>query len=68
MKKIDEYIDMARTELDLEKRVEIYNGFHEYIMEKAPMVPLFVKQNVVGANAQLKNVELSPQGLWNIEK
>ncbi len=52
MKKIDEYIDMARTELDLEKRVEIYNGFHEYIMEKAPMVPLFVKQNVVGANAQ----------------
>ncbi len=38
------------------------------LWKKAPMVPLFVKQNVVGANAQLKNVELSPQGLWNIEK
>ena len=66
--KVDEYIDMARVELDLEERVKMYNEFHEYIMDEAPMVPLFVKQNVVGANAQLKNVELSPQGLWNIEK
>lgn len=66
--KIDEYINEARTELNLEERVKIYNDFHTYIMEKAPMVPLFVKQNVVGANANLKNVELSPQGLWNIEK
>jgi len=66
--KVDEFINNARVELDLAERVKIYNAFHEYIMDEAPMVPLFTKQNVVGANAQLKNVELSPQGLWNIEK
>jgi peptide/nickel transport system substrate-binding protein len=65
---VDELIVAAREELDLEERVKIYNEFHETIMEYAPVVPLFVKNNVVGANANLKGVELSPQGLWNIEK
>jgi peptide/nickel transport system substrate-binding protein len=37
-------------------------------MDEAPIVPLFVKNNVVGANVGLKGIELSPQGLWNIEK
>lgn len=66
--KIDNMILSAREELDQEKRVEVYNEFHEYIMDEAPIVPLFIKNNVVGANSQLKGVELSPQGLWNIEK
>lgn len=66
--KVDELIISAREELDLEERKAIYNEFHEYIMDQAPIVPLFVKNNVVGANAGLKGVELSPQGLWNIEK
>lgn len=66
--KIDEYIVSAREELDNDKRIKIYNEFHEYIMDEAPIVPLFIKNNIVGANANLKGVELSPQGLWNIEK
>jgi len=66
--KVDELIVSAREELDLETRKEIYNEFHEYVMDQAPIVPLFVKNNVVGADAALKGVELSPQGLWNIEK
>lgn len=66
--KVDEFLDSAREELDTEKRIEIYNEFHEYIMEKAPIVPLFVKNNIVAADAKLKGIELSPQGLWNIEK
>ncbi|MDM8533608.1 ABC transporter substrate-binding protein [Clostridiaceae bacterium HSG29] len=66
--KLDNLIISAREELELSKRVEIYNELHEYIMDEAPIVPLFVKNNVVGANAGLKGVELSPQGLWNIEK
>ncbi|TCO69346.1 ABC transporter substrate-binding protein [Marinisporobacter balticus] len=67
-KKVDKFILSARGELDLDKRVATYNEFHQYIMDKAPIAPLFVKNNVVGANAGLKDVELSPQGLWNIEK
>jgi peptide/nickel transport system substrate-binding protein len=66
--KIDNYIVDARKELDLQKRIGLYNEFHQYIMEEAPIVPLFIKNNIVGANAALKDVELSPQGLWNIEK
>lgn len=66
--KIDGLLKQGREELNLEKRKKIYNNFHEYVMEQAPFVPLFVNNNLVGANAALKGVELSPQGLWNIEK
>ncbi len=66
--KIDELIMAGRVEMDLQKRIEIYNELHAYGMEKAPLVPLFTKNNLVGANAALSGVEMSPQGLWNIEK
>ncbi len=66
--KIDKLLKEGREELDLGSREKIYNEFHEYIMDQAPMVPLFVNNILVGTNASLKGVELSPQGLWNIEK
>jgi ABC-type transport system substrate-binding protein len=66
--KIDQLLKQGREELDLAKRAKIYNQFHEYIMEQAPFVPLFVNNNITGAAAALKGVEQSPQGLWNIEK
>ncbi|MBB6482668.1 ABC transporter substrate-binding protein [Spirochaeta isovalerica] len=65
---MDRMLKEGREELDLGKREVIYNKLHTYIMDKAPWVPLFVKNNIVGANAALKGVELSPQGLWNLEK
>lgn len=66
--KLDSLLKAGREELDLAGRAEIYGEFHTYVMEQAPFVPLFVNNNNVGANAGLKGVELSPQGLWNIEK
>lgn len=66
--KIDQLLKDGREELDLGKREKIYNEFHSYIMEQGQFVPLFVKNIIVGANASLQGVELSPQGLWNIEK
>jgi len=66
--KLDALLKEGREELNLAERVLVYNEFHEYVMDQAPWVPLFVKNNIVGANAGLKGVELSPQGLWNIEK
>jgi len=66
--KVDELIMSGRVEMDMEKRVNIYNELHAYTMEQAPLVPLFTKNNLVGANSGLSGVELSPQGLWNIEK
>ena len=66
--KLDSLLKAGREELNLAGRAEIYGEFHTYVMEQAPFVPLFVNNNNVGANAGLKGVELSPQGLWNIEK
>lgn len=66
--KIDQLLKEGREELDLAKREKIYNEFHQYAMEQGQFVPLFVKNIVVGANSALKGVELSPQGLWNLEK
>ncbi len=65
---IDRLLQEGREELDLSARVRIYNQFHQYVMEQAPFVPLFVNNNLTGANADLEGVEQSPQGLWNIEK
>ena len=65
---IDELLKQGREELDLAEREMIYNELHEYVMEQAPIVPLFVNNNVVAANAALQGVELSPQGMWNLEK
>jgi len=65
---IDRLLQEGREELDLSARVRVYNRFHEYVMEQAPFVPLFVNNNLTGANADLSGVEQSPQGLWNIEK
>jgi peptide/nickel transport system substrate-binding protein len=66
--KIDQMLKDGREELDLGQREKTYNEFHEYVMNQATMVPLFVNNILVGSNASLKGVELSPQGLWNIEK
>lgn len=66
--KTEQLLKDGRVELDLEKRKEIYNQLHETIMEDAPWVPLYVSNKVIGANAQLKGVEVSPQGLWNLHK
>ncbi len=66
--KLDQLLKEGREELDLGNREKIYNEFHEYAMELGMFVPLYVLNNIVGANSLLKGVELSPQGLWNIEK
>ena len=66
--KIDQLLKDGREELNIGQREKIYNEFHEYVMNQATMVPLFVNNILVGTNASLKDVELSPQGLWNIEK
>lgn len=66
--RVEELLEAGRVELDLEKREAIYNELHEIVMEDAPWVPLYVQNFVVGANAQIKGVEMSPQGLWNLHK
>ncbi|MGD9940780.1 MAG: ABC transporter substrate-binding protein [Clostridia bacterium] len=65
---VEKYLLAGRVELDLAKRQKIYNDLSDTVMKDAPWVPLYTGNNIVGVNAALKNVELSPQGLWNLEK
>lgn len=66
--KVEQLLSSGRVELNLERRVKIYNDMDQAIMQDAPWVPLYTGNNIVAANAKLKGVELSPQGLWDIEK
>ncbi len=67
--KMDDLLKGAREELDLAKREALYNDIHDYINnEIAANTPLFVKNAVIGANKDLQGVELSPQGLLNLQK
>ncbi|PAB60272.1 ABC transporter substrate-binding protein [Anaeromicrobium sediminis] len=66
--KVEQLLADGRVELDLAKRKAIYNELHATVMEDAPWVPLYVSNKLVGANSQLKGVELNPQGLANLHK
>jgi peptide/nickel transport system substrate-binding protein len=66
--KVEKYLADGRAELDLAKRQKIYNDMSDVIMEDATWVPLYTGNNIVAANSKLLGVELSPQGLWNLEK
>jgi len=66
--KVEQLLADGRAELNLAKRQKIYNDLSDIVMQDATWVPLFTGNNIVAANAKLQGVELSPQGLWNLEK
>ncbi len=66
--KSEKYLADGRVELDQAKREKIYNDLSDHVMQDATWAPLYTGANLVGANAKLQGVELSPQGLWNLEK
>jgi len=66
--KVEQYLADGRVELNLAKRAKIYNDMSDVIMQDATWVPLYTGNNIVAASGKLQGVELSPQGLWNLEK
>jgi peptide/nickel transport system substrate-binding protein len=66
--KVEKYLADGRVELDQAKRQKIYNDMSDVIMQDATWVPLYTGNNIVAASSKLLGVELSPQGLWNLEK
>jgi len=66
--KVESYLAAGRVELDQAKRQKIYNDMSDVIMADATWVPLYTGNNIVAASSKLLGVELSPQGLWNLEK
>lgn len=60
--KVDELIVKGRRTLDGPERAEVYKELQETIMELAPAVFIYNSEIVIGAKANIDNIELTPFG------
>jgi len=64
--RVDELIKAGEIETDVAKRHEIYNEIQRIVWEEAPMVFLFVPQEIEAAAANVQNWGPSPDGRINL--
>jgi len=64
--RVDELIDAGEVETDVAKRHEIYNEAQKLIWEDAPMIFLFVPQEVQACSANVMNWVPSPDSRINL--
>jgi peptide/nickel transport system substrate-binding protein len=62
--RVDELIDFARRELDLEKRKVAYHEIQRIVAEELPYVSLFHRENVCVYNQRLEGVKVYPDANW----
>ncbi len=55
---LDELIDAGATEVDREKRKQIYYEIQNNLVDFAPWVPLYFKQNVFAVSPDVKNFRM----------
>lgn len=55
-KEMDTYLDLAKSELDTEKRKEYYDKIREIVVEENPIIPLYHGNSTYGIRKNLKNV------------
>lgn len=55
---LDALIDAGATEVDRAKRKAIYEEMQNYLIDAAPWVPLYFKQNVFAVNPRVKNFQM----------
>ena len=66
--KVEKLLTEGRAELDGAKRKKIYQEIYTTLNEDAPWVPLYIENKIIGANSELKNVQLNSQGLIDLYK
>lgn len=59
---LDGLIDRSRKESRAELRDSIYRDIQKYIVDKALWVPLWINQNYVAVQPQIKGIQISNQG------
>jgi len=62
--RVDELIDFARRELDMEKRKEAYQEIQRIVAEDLPYVSLFYRDNVCVYNKRIEGVKIYPDANW----
>ncbi len=64
--KMDELLMAQRTELDQEKRLEIFKEIYDLLAEDMPIVTLYAAYNLVGANKKVQGFQLSPEAYFKL--
>lgn len=57
---LDKLIDAGATEVDPEKRSDIYAEIQNYLIDAEPWVPLYLKEQVFAVNPKVKNFIMNP--------
>lgn len=57
---LDALIEKGRTTLDDNERIAIYKEIQRIVMEDAVWIPLFVRENIIATNKNLKGMIVSP--------
>jgi peptide/nickel transport system substrate-binding protein len=63
--RVDELIDFARRELDMEKRKQAYQEIQRIVAEELPYVSLFYRNNVCVYNKRIKDVKIYQDANWS---
>jgi peptide/nickel transport system substrate-binding protein len=62
--RVDELIDFARRELDMEKRKQAYQEIQRIVAEELPYVSLYHRDNVCVYNKRIEGVKVYPDANW----
>jgi len=62
--RVDELIDFARRELNMEKRKQAYQEIQRIVAEELPYVSLYHRDNVCVYNKRIEGVKLYPDANW----
>jgi peptide/nickel transport system substrate-binding protein len=57
---IDDLMDKALVELDEAKRLEMYHEIQEYVLDKAPIIPMYYNDLYLGVTKNMQNLILDP--------
>ncbi len=66
--RVDELIDRARTEIDLNTRKQLYAEIQQRLAEEVPYINLWYIDNVMVATRRVHNLALNPPGNYDFLK
>ena len=70
-RRIDELLELQKSELDFAKRKELYGEVQRLVFDNQPVVTLVAPNVLVGANSRVGNFSptiFEPTILWNVER
>jgi peptide/nickel transport system substrate-binding protein len=63
--RVDELIEFARRETDIEKRKEAYREVQRILAEDVPYISLFYMDNVCVSSKRIDGIQLYPEGSFD---